>query len=824
MKQLAPRKLQYTERHGQMTAAHSIREFYDLVVELLTNSDDSYHAQYVEGAIPQDGGPILLEVEPRRRDARSVVRVRDRAGGFYDLVDKIAYVGARTSQAGDRGFMGRGLKDCAALGHITIETIIDGRLDKAEITPTFDLIAYDGGRKGAPATKADRARLGIARGNGTVIEVALEQRVRVPQLETLRRELPWHYALRDIMLIDGPSKVLLRYSGSEPEPLLCVAPDADVVYDREHEVPGYADRRFRFTLLRATKPLDDPSDSRFRRTGLLIKGRRAIHGCSFLTSELERDPVADSYFGRITCEDIDNLASEWDNCRSEGQPHSPDNPIFILDPNRRGGLAEEHPFVQNLFEIPAQVVKRQFEEDRAAREGRRKEVEAKETTERLRKLAREASRFMREKLEDLGVAAPGDVIDTKAFNKTGIGISPVFTQIPIGTTKMFVVKVNNQKLDLPPGTAVTVGLSKPAQAAVQLAAPAADLEVDPLDSNLLRGSFVLEGVAESNRVQVGCQVDGLAPIFVAVQVIPSTPVDRDIPNDFAFHRGSYSVRHSGRRTLLLRTTCSTRGARSRSRAGGLHRPRPQPRARRRAALRRAGGGGCRRSCLRSAAKSCPLRRAGRREEQLPVALRRAPRAEPAQLYIGPATARGHRRRRLRRGGARMGQGAAGGAARQGRSDSRSGTASRWTSWRSGTASSGSRCPASRSPSGSPRSSTRSHSRSRCSGKRAGSGSPGRCAGSAPASTRPSCWATAPRSATASPRDGSRSRPRRAMPRRCARTGSSPTRPSARRQIVAGLPDGWRDPLGKLDEVVHLVESPVVLEGGFDERFLALRRA
>ncbi len=52
-------------------------------------------------------------------------------------------------------------------------------------------------------------------------------------------------------------------------------------------------------------------------------------------------------------------------------------------------------------------------------------------------------------------------------------------------------------------------------------------------------------------------------------------------------------------------------------------------------------------------------------------------------------------------------------------------------------------------------------------------------------------------------------------------GVEPDAAERREQIVAGLPEGWRDPLGKLDEVVHLVESPVVLEGGFDERFLAL---
>lgn len=428
MKVGQPRKLKYTERHGQMTAAHSIRDFFDLLVELITNPDDSYHEQFVDGVLTQDGGAILLEVEPHRRDSRSIVCVRDRAGGFRDLLRKLEWVGEKTSQAGDRGFMGRGLKDCAALGHVVIETIFDGRLDKAEITPSFDLIPYESGRKGTPASKSDRMRLGIPRGHGTVVSVTLEPRVRVPQLETLRRELPWHFALRDIMRGDGPSKVLFRYSGGDPEPLFWTQPDAEVVYDREHEVPGYPGDRFRFTLWRTDNPLEDPSDPRFRRTGITIKGRRAIHGCSFLRSELERDPASDRYFGRLTCDYIDVLAEEWDDRRKSGERHPDENPILLLDPNRRGGLADDHPFVRALFTIPVEVLKRQFEQDRAHRESRRREVEAEETTERLRRLAREASKFMREKLDDLGVVSPGDVVNEKSFNKTGVGVSPVFTQ------------------------------------------------------------------------------------------------------------------------------------------------------------------------------------------------------------------------------------------------------------------------------------------------------------------------------------------------------------------------------------------------------------
>src|SRR5205814_5494779 len=51
----------------------------------------------------------------------------------------------------------------------------------------------------------------------------------------------------------------------------------------------------------------------------------------------------------------------------------------------------------------------------------------------------------------------------------------------------------------------------------------------------------------------------------------------------------------------------------------------------------------------------------------------------------------------------------------------------------------------------------------------------------------------------------------------------PVAEDRRRAIVDGLDaiGGWSDPAGKLDEVVYLVESPLVLEGSFDERFLSL---
>ncbi|HEX6491757.1 MAG TPA: glycine--tRNA ligase subunit beta [Gaiellaceae bacterium] len=59
--------------------------------------------------------------------------------------------------------------------------------------------------------------------------------------------------------------------------------------------------------------------------------------------------------------------------------------------------------------------------------------------------------------------------------------------------------------------------------------------------------------------------------------------------------------------------------------------------------------------------------------------------------------------------------------------------------------------------------------------------------------------------------------------RLREAGVEPLAEERRRQIVAGLDaiGSWTDPGGKLEEVIYLVEQPLVLEGRFDERFLQL---
>ncbi|MXW07742.1 MAG: hypothetical protein F4X56_01145 [Gammaproteobacteria bacterium] len=552
MRRGSPESLEFTTRHGQLSAQHAIQDIFDAVVELVTNCDDSYHNQFRNGLIDQDGGYILLEIEPHRKDSPATLTVRDRASGFQDLSSKLSKVGNRTSKTGDRGFMARGLKDCAALGHVTVETIVDGIISKAEITSNFEYIPWiPEGKREERATSRDRKRLGIRRGNGTVVQIKFLKQVKVPRVDTLRRDLPLHYALRDIMMEDGTSQVSLRHSNSRSEHICFRVPKSTIIVDREYEIPRYEGVRARFRLYKASSALQDPSDPRLRRTGILIKGIRGIYGCTFLSSELERDPASENYFGRIECEHIDHLAEQWDQRREARMEHPENNPTFILDPNRRNPLSEKHPFVACLYETPVEILKRQFEQDKREKERTRRQVESVDTTKRLKALARAASQFMRKQLEDLDLASPDHINDFDAFYRKGIQVSPKFTQIPVGDTRLFYVRAH-KKIGLPEGSAVAVRLSKNADRVLEVLGKPTDLEPDPIHEDVLRGKFTLKGLRESQRVQITCIVGKLDPVFSEVQVIVPGPIELEIPNDLSFQRKEYTVRSGSHRILLLR--------------------------------------------------------------------------------------------------------------------------------------------------------------------------------------------------------------------------------------------------------------------------------
>lgn len=395
MKLSTPIDLKYSTRYYQFIRQYAIRDVYDALVELITNSDDSYHRLYMNKKRNEDGGDILIEILEQRKGNPSLVIVRDKAEGMtlQEIVEKFGEVGTRSSKSGDRGFMGRGAKDCTALGKMTIESIKGDKYYKCILTTKPQLIPLI---DKANASQDIRLTLGIPKGNGTVVTLEINPEHKIPHIETIVRDLPWHYALRDILSEDKPTKVLIKNMNNpkmKPEKIVYRQPEGELVCDEKFSVPLYQDAVGRLRIWKAPEPFIDPADKSFRRSGLIVKGRRAIHECSLIYPSFEKDSYALKYFGRLECDYIDKLLDEFDERLKKEIPHPPENPSLLIDPNRRLGLIREHPFTKELFKIPAERLKSLIDKEREQDRTNRMDVVSKDTKDRLNALAKAASKF-----------------------------------------------------------------------------------------------------------------------------------------------------------------------------------------------------------------------------------------------------------------------------------------------------------------------------------------------------------------------------------------------------------------------------------------------
>src|SRR5216684_7819547 len=431
-----PIKLQTDTRYVQHNRDYAIGDVYDALVELITNCDDSYNNLFRKQKRTRDGGDILIEQLKQRKGQASYIVVRDKAQGMDSNKMKSALlrIGAHSSEAGNRGYMGRGAKDCSALGNVVFESIKDDRCYRCKITQDLNFILEVDGKT---ANQSERKRLGIPHGNGTSVTLELAPNVRVPHLDSLVQELPWHYALRDILSVDSDTRALLRKVGANGHgsiPLVYRPPEGELVLDEEFDVEGYAAARAKLRIWKTPEPLEDTSP-RFERFGIIIKGTRAIHECSLLADEFKKNPMARRYYGRLDCAFIDQLMLDYEEDRKVGRQHPPENPCLVVDPNRRTGLERRHPFVRKLLQIPTERLRALIAKDREQEKTQQREIANQETRNRLDKLAKLAGQFLREQLDELEELGAGDALDTGMFAKQGVLIYPTYLNVGVGVER-----------------------------------------------------------------------------------------------------------------------------------------------------------------------------------------------------------------------------------------------------------------------------------------------------------------------------------------------------------------------------------------------------
>jgi hypothetical protein len=534
-------------RYWNQNARRAVRDVYDALVEIITNADDRYML------LGSKKGRIVIEVERRRKGTPGIVRVRDFADGMTtdDMHGKLRRVGDRVSgmERGQavRGTNSRGAKDVAILGGVVFESVAgDGQYHCCEITPQGRFHC-----QGPMAMGLDshRSRLGIPKGTGTVVSITVDPNVaRIPQHDTLRQDLAQLVVLRDILASREREVVLYDVNQGRHDVIQAVVIEGNERVSQRFRVPGYGDVEAKIIVKRAKKRLEDQRP-KFRAGGILVKSRHAIHEATLFAPDLENDPDAKWFYGRLTCEHIDTLWNEYDERFEQGLPFTQANPCPIVDPLRKEGLAREHPFVQALFRESLKHLRPLVEEERRRAERQQAKIESDETRRRLRALEKAAAKFMGENNEDQ--EAPRNADDTvpdSAFERNGFSLNPPYAQIVLGHSVRFWLNVKQQAFpELSVGDTVEISC---ATQEISSSARFLSLEAHPSREGVLRCIWTVKGEKVTKATAVKARVGAIASESV-VEVL-GTEADKyaDIVG-FQFSRKTYSVQVGSRKVIAL---------------------------------------------------------------------------------------------------------------------------------------------------------------------------------------------------------------------------------------------------------------------------------
>ncbi|HUF10161.1 MAG TPA: hypothetical protein VMO47_12615 [Rhodothermales bacterium] len=417
----------------------AIRDVFDAIVELVTNADDAY--QRLDAT-----GRIEIEVE-RRRGSPSLLKVRDFAAGMTAemMEQRLSRLGGRVSGMETglavRGTNSRGAKDVAALGRVSFESITeDRRYHRGEISPMFEFIRYES----TDSTVAARRNTGIHRGTGTLVTIEVHSNHQIPRHDNFVQLVSDLVPLRDVVR-DSRREVIIRDLNKEREDVIS-GPHYDSVerVSTRLQIPGFPDADAKLKIFRSRRPFEREKE-RFRRGGIVVKSRHAIHEATLFDPGLESDPHAQWFHGRLVCPYIDDLWNEFDDRFEQGLDPKRDNPLPILDPSRKSGLTRGHPFVDALYAEALKRLRPLVEEERKRRESERATIESAETRKRLDALEKAAGRFMEEFSEEEEEEEPSRDPDARItgskFRERGFQLSPPFAQVVAGHSQRYSLSV-----------------------------------------------------------------------------------------------------------------------------------------------------------------------------------------------------------------------------------------------------------------------------------------------------------------------------------------------------------------------------------------------
>jgi len=434
------------------------------------------------------------------------------------MESKIGRIGGRDSglDLGKhvRGTHSRGAKDVAALGKVRFESIAgDTRFHRCEVTPGFGFVLHDP----CPASPQLRREIGIPQGTGTLVTIELAAQVTIPLHATLIEQIAKLVSLRRIVSDPNRTITLRDLAKDRKDTIAFPRIEGTDRVKEAFEVPGYRGVQAKLIISRAKRRFERTNE-RFRLGGILVQSRRAVHQATLFDSALEANPHALWFYGRLTCDYIDDLCNDFDDRLEQDLQPQRENPRYVLDPSRRAGLAHDHPFVQALFGEALKRLRPLVEEERQREEHKKATIESAATRKRLDALERAVQQFMDRFDEEEQTSRQESSEEVRSqFMQHGYRLSPPFTQMVTGQRRDFWFSVRQDAFpELQVGSTVQI---EDLSTEIESDKRYCGLEQHPTDAGILRA--VWKACALRPTTATGIEVPPFyVPPAVRVRVFP----------------------------------------------------------------------------------------------------------------------------------------------------------------------------------------------------------------------------------------------------------------------------------------------------------------
>jgi hypothetical protein len=516
------------------------------LIELFTNARDSAFRLLHSGRLrAEEVGSRPIQIDYFVRSSTKRIIVRDRFEGMTAEVmsQKLIEYGRSASGFDEglqvRGLNARGAKDVGALGEVRFESIHED---------VFAECVIQGGQYSPPVSRpvtgADRERLQIRAGNGTVVTLTPLQEISLPSFDALARDLHRHIEIRYQPSNLPHIPLVLRETrdrgavGREQE-IAGFDPTGDLLLEREIVLPehvAYGPPAV-LRLYRSAEPLAivgrGNSISRLWRSeaGVLVDDGHTAHDLTFFHAQGSDDPVAEHIFGSLHVPQIANLLKEYERVEAarEQDPSVPFveiNPAQVTDPDRLG-LNREHPFARQLEE----AVRPLIEDAISTLERELAPPVQDRVSARLRDALDKLGEQLAQRFETTtGTPNPQDGIPL------GLSAIPAGIRVEVGKAKR--VGVYLRCAPEQPPASLEVQLSSTTDA-IQLSSNTAQLQAVEELPWVYRGSFEVTGRRLADLAVVQLQLSDLTAILrVSVREPPSGEVTLD--KDLQFSQRRYS--------------------------------------------------------------------------------------------------------------------------------------------------------------------------------------------------------------------------------------------------------------------------------------------